>query len=281
MKITVLCASNAAVKGIKTDRGQSFFIRAGDHNLQYGFGSGKTYLENMGKLHIYSDLVDTAFLPSGSKNDGGGIMTFLKDNRRADIYVRPAALQPHYVRAGLGKKDVSLDKKLQLKHRLIRAKNYCVAKDGSYAVFSVSVSDSVKIAQREDFLMKDGTGAIVPDDFSHELYLLVRAGGRWALFCGDTHAGIGNVLRIAQELVRRNLGGRVAWVIGSFGLADAKGKRLPDADIDAVAKDLDALDGVAFYTGHSTDEYSLARMQRVLGDRIRLYGAGSEIEIGQ
>lgn len=278
MKITVMSANTSAVKGIKTGKGQSLLIQTGDHNFLFDFGADKSsVLKNFRTLGISSDIVGAAFLSCGDANHSGGMLSFLQENRRATAYARITAFAPRFKKGLFGMKNVAPDKKLNAKRRILRCKNYFAAKDESFVTFSLTEGGTGSPVNTGWFV-KDDAGKFTADDFTHEMYLMVRADKNWALFCGDAHAGIAAVVDHAQRLAAKNLGGKLQWVIGGFSMCDEKGKPVSDEYIDAAAQTL-AEKNIQYYTGHSTGEYAFNRLKNVLGDRLHSYAAGDVIEL--
>lgn len=210
MKIRVITAQKSAQKGLKTNGAQSLFIQTDNHNFLFGFGTDKTFLKNLQTLGVYSDVVDAAFLPCGSTLHAG-VSAFLKDNRRATVYARVNAFAPRYKKSLLGRKNITLDKKLQEVRRILRCKNYVVSQDNSFVLFSLAKETA---EEKPKYFTKDENGNLIADDFSHEMHLLVRQDNkRWALFCDRASAGILQAVALAKTLISRNLGGKLCWVI--------------------------------------------------------------------
>lgn len=277
MKIIVVTAARAAKKGIKKDKAQSLLIQVENHNFLYGFSSGKTALKNLQRLGVSSDVIDAAFLPCGEKGESGGLKPFLYTNFRAVAYARLNAFAPRFKKGAFGLKETSPDQSLYKNRRIHRCKNYFLSADNSFATFSLTDGDRVfgLPSGHGGYFIKDESGELLPDDFSHEMYLLVREGKKWALFCGEARAGLVNILRCAKRIVEKNLGGSLGCVVGGFSL----GKKQIGAD-DAIRKIAEYLqnEDLRVYTGHSTDEYAFSLLQSALGEKISRYAAGDVIE---
>ncbi len=278
MKVTVLSAM-AAAKGMKKGEGQSFLIRSGDRSLLYGFGADETAMENMARLRISPDVVDTGFLASGLPADAGGLIPFMRENRRADIYARVNAFDPRYKKGLFGLKDISPDKRLRSFRRILRCKNYFAEKDGSFVTFSLSAEDGAPSPAERTYYRRDEEGRAVRDDFTHEMYLLVRgADKRWTLFCGDAHAGLASVVRNASALIGRSLGGTLAAVVGGMYMPDGRDMPAYNGYIDEAA---DALvgSGARFYAGNETGVYARTRLSIALGEKFGAFAAGETLEL--
>ena len=206
MKITVMAGEKAGNKGLKTDKEPSYLIRTGDRTLLYGFGTGKTVAENVEKTGVPCDFIDTAFLPRATVGKKSGLGAFLNANRRANVYARVNAFDGHFAKGLFGYKSAGADNIFARYRRILRCKNYFLSPDGQFLLFS----SAAQTDGGTGFFGKDGAGKYVPDDFSHELYLIVAEKKKCVLFCGECRTGLSAVLGEAQRLASRHFGGKIA-----------------------------------------------------------------------
>lgn len=94
MKITVVY-DNEAKESLKCGWGFSSLIETGHNNILFDTGwDGHLLLENMEKLLINPETVDTLVLSHQHWDHIGGLTTFLNINPDVDIYV-PSGFSPH------------------------------------------------------------------------------------------------------------------------------------------------------------------------------------------
>ena len=275
MKIIVVTAAQAAKKGIKKDEAQSLLIQVENHNFLYGFSSGKAAMKNLRALGVSSDVIDAAFLPCGVKAEFGGLKPFLYTNFRAVVYARLNAFAPRFKKGAFGWKEISPDESLCKNRRIRRCKNYFLSADNAFVTFSLTDGDRISALPpgHGRHFVRNESGEFLPDDFSHEMYLLVREGKKWTLFCGEARAGLANILRCAKRIVEKNLGGTLGCVAGGFSLDKSRPEIIGETVECLKNEDLHV------YTGHSTDEYAFGLLKSALGERVSRYAAGDVIEI--
>lgn len=276
MKITVIAAP-AAKKGYRKDKGESFLIRTDNHNFLYGFSSGKAALKNLQSLGVSSDIVDAGFLPCGERAESGGLKPFLYVNFRAVVYARLNAFAPRFKKARFSLREVTPDKALYKNRRIHRCKNYFLAADNSFVTFSLTDGDRNAAVPAENgrYFLKNEAGELLPDDFSQEMYLLVKEGKKWTLFCGAAHSGLVNILRCAGRITEKNLGGALSAVVTV--LPSGKNTAGDDAYFDGVAEYLQ-MNPISVYAVAQEKNPALLRLKKTLGDRITGIVAGDTVE---
>lgn len=278
MKVTILSAVRAQ-KGFEKGQGLSVMIRTGDRCLLYGFGGDDAALHNMEKLHISADGADTGFLASALPCDAGGLVPFMTANRRAALYVRLNALDDRWKKGLLGYKKISPDDRLRKVRRVVRCKNYFVDKDETFLTFSLSSADASPVPGAPKYFVRGEDGAKTEDDFTHEMYLLVRGENKsWTLFCGQAYAGLGAIVRHAARLIERNFGGALACVVSGIALPAQRDKGEAEKYVaDAAQAIADA--GATLYAGIPEKEKAAAdRFAAALGARFCTVAAGDVLE---
>ena len=276
MKVTILSAAEAR-KGFARGKGLSALIRTGDRWLLYGFGGDDAALRNMEKVHLSADIVDTAFLASALPGESGGMLAFMTANRRAALYVRVNALDDRWKKGLLGYKKISPDDRLRKVRRVVRCKNYFAEKDETFLAFSLAAGESSPVPGAPVYFIRGEDGGRVPDDFTHEMYLLVRGENkRWALFCGAACAGFAPAVRRAASLVSRNFGGTLSCVVSGLQLPRGGSAAEGYAD-DAAAAVSEA--GAVLSAGLPPRDAKVGeRLASALGARFCPFAAGDVLE---
>ncbi len=278
MKVTILSAVKAQ-KEFEKGQGLSVLIRTGDRCFLYGFGGDDAVLRNMEKLQISADVADTAFLASALPCDAGGLVPFMAANRRAALYVRLNALDDRWKKGLLGYKKISPDDRLRKVRRVVRCKNYFADKDEIFLTFSLSAADASPVPGAPQHFIRSEDGTKTEDDFTHEMYLLVRGENKsWTLFCGQAYAGLGAIVRHAAGLIERNFGGTLACVVSGVALPAQRDKTAAEKYVDDAAQAI-AEAGATLYAGISEKEKNAAdRFSSVLGARFCTVAAGDVLE---
>lgn len=247
MKITVLLENTAASPDVETEHGLSLYIESEHGTILFDMGQTELFARNAAVLGCDLAKVDTAVLSHGHYDHGGGLERFLQENPTAPVYLSPFAFEPHYNGTD---KYIGLDTALAENGRLIRAADIQIIGEGMtlYACRDKACTHSLGTFG----LQMEKDGALVPEDFRHEQYLLVEENGKRVLFSGCSHRGI---LDIADWF-------RPDVLVGGFHVS----KLAPGAELDEAARILNRYD-TAYYTCHCTGveqyAYLAERMPRL------------------
>jgi 7,8-dihydropterin-6-yl-methyl-4-(beta-D-ribofuranosyl)aminobenzene 5'-phosphate synthase len=235
MRITVLAENVSHDPRLGAEHGLSLYLEIEGRRILFDMGQTGLFAENARVLGIDLAEVDVAVLSHGHYDHGGGLRRFLAQNDHAPVYVTPGAFEPHYHGA---EKYIGLDTTLQDSPRLRVAREGEVigegltlhaCNDGALPPFSAS---------RDLLTLRDG--ALIPDPFCHEQYLLVREpNGRTVLFTGCAHKGvIGLAARFRPDVL-----------VGGFHFS-----KLPtDETLAGYGRAL-GRQSTAYYTCHCTGE---------------------------
>lgn len=256
MKITAL-TENTSRCGLPAEHGLSLFIETKERNILFDAGQTELFAENARRLGIDLRRADIAVLSHGHYDHGGGLATFLRLNDRAPVYLHRCAFEEHYN----GEKYIGLDPALADEPRLILTEGVTQIADG---LTLYDCNDRKKRVDLGSFgLHMRQNGALVPDDFRHEHYLLIEEDGKRVLISGCSHKGI---LNIADWFCPDVL-------VGGFHFS-----KLPtDETLAGYARQLDAYPTV-YYTCHCTGVEQYEWMKREM-QHLHYLSAGDAITV--
>lgn len=259
--------------GLGWEHGLSFYLETGRHGLLFDVGASALFEQNAATLGIDLKRVDTVIISHGHNDHGGGLRRFLACNRQANVYVQQRAFESHYSSSGGTIHEIGLDRALRT-HPQIRfvARNLRI--DEELFLFSGVAQRQFWPAANGNLLKREGD-TYLPDDFCHEQYLAVDAGGLSLLFSGCGHCGILNILAEYKAL----LGKAPDMVIGGMHLTSPRtGNCIPPEALEELAQRLAAYP-TRFVTCHCTGETPCQILQQALGERFHVIHTGDRIPL--
>ncbi len=260
MNITVLAENTASRQDLGAEHGLSLYIEVGTRKILFDMGQSDLFLQNARILGIDIAQVDTAILSHGHYDHGGGIHAFLAENQNAPVYFSRYAFGKYY---NAKQNYIGLDESLQTQQRLVTADDPMELGDSM-----TLLSCNARIGQNDPFgLTKWQQGRLVPDDFLHEQYLLVRENGKRILFTGCAHKGILQLMEWLNPDI----------VVGGFHFKSIPFDAAGYQKLDAYSKALRSYDCV-YYTCHCTGIEQYRYLKKSIGS-LHYLGAGDQLQI--
>lgn len=273
VKIVVLLENTTESSKLKCKHGLSLYAETERHKILFDMGSNDLFLRNAETLGVDIADIDIAVISHGHVDHCGGLKYFLEKNRKAKIYIRPQALEAHYVKVLGIPFYAGIDSALLPADRFVFTDDIHVL-DDEIALFS-NVTGQFPLPESDANLFVKRNGRMVLDDFCHEQNLVITSGGSRILICGCAHAGIVNIVHRVKTII----GHEPTMVIGGMHLYEPTKKRYErDEYIDSVAAAL-AESQPSYYTGHCTGEKACERMKARLGARLTYLRTGAELRI--
>ena len=274
MKVTTLLENNACRDGIAFAHGLSLYIETAKHKILFDMGPDEKFWENAEKLGIDLAQVDIAFLSHAHSDHAGGTAYFLQRNDKAKLYLQKESFGEYFSLAGETPRYIGVSEELKaLKDRMVLCEG-TVEIDEELSVFSGVEAKILPSGANATLHMKEN-GEIRRDAFRHEQNLLIREGGKCALFAGCAHNGIVNIMNRAEELA-----GKIDAVFAGFHLYNPSLKASEPKDlVRAVGEKLCERGETRFVTGHCTGEEAYGWLGEILGERIAYMAGGTSFEV--
>lgn len=271
MYIRNLVEDTCCREGLQGEHGLSFYIETEKHKILFDTGASDLFMKNANIMGIDLSVVDTVVISHGHYDHGGGITSFLKENRRAFVFMRKEAFGKHYSKRGADFVYIGLPEDLTGSSRMIYP-NQELMSDGQWYLFSSSTEKELwPEANHSLFTFQDGE--YILDDFLHEQSLLLVEKGKRILFCGCAHRGIVNIIECAHSL----FGSYPDVVIGGFHLANPRQPEQLNRQLaEKTAQKLSQYP-CKYYTCHCTGMEAFSILKQTLGHRISLVQTGDEI----
>lgn len=273
VKIVVLLENTTESSNLKCKHGLSLYAETEKHKILFDMGPDALFLKNAEVLGVNIADIDIAVISHGHVDHCGGLKYFLEKNQKAKIYIRPQALEAHYVKVLGIPFYAGIDRALLSADRFVFTEDIYLI-DDEITLFS-SITEQFPLPRSDGNLFVKRNGRMVPDDFCHEQNLIVTSGDSRILICGCAHAGIVNIIERAKTIT----GDNPTAVIGGFHLYEPTKKRYErDEYIDSVAAALAEIKS-SYYTCHCTGEKAYEKMKARLGARLTYLHTGAELQI--
>jgi 7,8-dihydropterin-6-yl-methyl-4-(beta-D-ribofuranosyl)aminobenzene 5'-phosphate synthase len=279
MKITVLVdnTGSRSAPELVGEHGLSLLVETAHAMVLFDSGASDLVMRNARALGVDLGSVDAFVLSHGHYDHGGGLAAFLGMNRRAKVYMGPGALDIHVARFGIVSKKVGLDGRAlePFRDRFSFMDEPAEIGDGIFVVPRIAAMNPTP---RDSGMFYSRTGAgVVPDDFSHEMLLAVKADAGMAVLTGCSHRGVLNIVAAAEARFPRT---DIAAVIGGLHMTNPATRRLGEsrdviASIAATLRDDPRVKRL--YTGHCTGDAAYAILKETLGEKLDALIVGKRI----
>ena len=265
MKLTILTENTACSPSFQAVHGLSLYLETRKHRILMDVGPGEEFLHNGGRLGIDLSQVDLCAISHGHNDHGGGLEAFLRENHTAPIYLSSTAFGDCYA----GTKYIGLNKALA-SHPQLHFVEDVLHLDDQVTLLTRIPGDTLLPKANANLNGPNG-----PDDFQHEMVMLVEEDGTLLLLGGCAHRGIVNILEYAKSVAGRYPD---AVVSGFHLAAGGRGDCLADDNyLDELSARLMAT-GAYFFSCHCTGLEALLKLQpRMPGHRVQL-SAGMGVE---
>lgn len=276
MQVTVLIENTCCpgTEGMTAEHGLSLYIEHAGTHLLFDTGASGAFADNACCLGIDLAAVDLVVLSHHHFDHGGGLRRFLEINPSAPIYLRGPHVVDGFFRWFRKERYIGLDHALLREHahrlRFVTADTEILP--GITILTAIDRGYPEPRGNRHIHTVRDGRR--VPDDFSHELVLVLHAPDGAVVFTGCSHQGILNMI---AAVTRSFPGSVIKAVFGGFHLLRP---RLFNAMADSrlgvkqIAHELLRFPVERVYTGHCTGPRAYDVLKSVMGSRLEYIGTG-------
>lgn len=112
LKMMTLVENTTVSSEYGCKHGLCIYIETPNHKILFDLGPNKLFAENALKMNVDISDIDTVIISHGHKDHGGALKYFLEQNKKAKIYIRKEAFEPHYIKVLNIPFNVGLDKTL-------------------------------------------------------------------------------------------------------------------------------------------------------------------------
>lgn len=271
IKIVTLVENTSVSSLYNCKPGLSLYIETENHKILFDVGPNELFYKNAQKLNINIGEVDIVVISHGHKDHGGALKYFMKYNKKAKIYIRESALNPHFIKVFGIPFNVSID--CTENERIVLTNDIMII-DDELTLFS-NIENKLFFAKSNNVLYEMRHEKLVKDDFSHEQNLLIKTADNTLLISGCSHVGIVNIINKAEEIATTP----IRNVIGGFHLYNPSTKRYESDGLILGIADVLKEKAANYYTCHCTGKKAYKKMKNILGDRLTYLATGSQISI--
>lgn len=163
VKIVVLLENTTESRSLQCRHGLSLYAETQTHKILFDMGPNALFLKNAEALGVDIAAVDLAVISHGHVDHCGGLQYFLEKNKTAKVFLRPQAMEAHYVKVLGIPFYAGIDRALLSKDRFVFTDDIH-AVDDEILLFS-NVTGQFPLPESDGNLFTKRDGRMIPDDF--------------------------------------------------------------------------------------------------------------------
>lgn len=267
-------------KDLRSEHGLSLFIGSKDQQILFDTGISGNFALNAKQLNVNTAKITHAVISHHHFDHGGGLATFLEENQQARVYLRKSSTEQFYLDIfGLLRRPVGLDEAPFQLHpqRFVFVNQFSEISPDVFILTKINQEHAMPKGNRHLFI---GSGpAKRPDDFEHELILVIRQSTGLVVFTGCSHHGILNML---DAVLEHFPGQTIKAVFGGFHLIDLpliNSMAGSKQDVKELGRAILKYPIERIYTGHCTGIKAYRILKEVMGTKLEYFATGDRTEV--
>lgn len=279
MNVYVLI-ENTTDSALASEHGLSLFIEYDGKKILLDAGATSTFMDNAIKMNVDIANADFCVLSHGHYDHSGGLAEYFCRYPNKKVYAMESAVDEYYSGSGGCIHEIGIPKTVYPAHKkkFVFVTKVTEISKGIYVV-PHSTEGLGEIGQRAK-LYKKMDGEYIPDDFSHEMSLVIDTKKGLIVFNSCSHSGIVNILKE----VKTYFGDKKIYAF--FGGLHMKGKDgdkeiciFSDDEISEMTKHVKSIGLNKLYTGHCTGIVGYKIIKQYMGNSAEYICAGRVIEV--
>ena len=265
MKITVLI-ENTTQSELLCEHGLSLLIENNGKKILLDAGTTDKFLENARNMKLDLMDVDMCVLSHGHYDHSGGFYSYLQMNDVVKVYAMEKFDEEYFSSNG-GMHGIGVPKDIikEFGHRFIKVSEVTKIDEGVYLV-PHTTKGLEKIGERTG-LFKKVDGEILPDDFAHEMSLVIYTKEGLTIFNSCSHGGFCNIIREVKEFFGDRSINAFVGGLHMKGMKDGvEYCTFSDEQITEIAVTMEQENIKKIYTGHCTGEAGFEKVRLACGD---------------
>lgn len=281
MEVTVLVDNIPhPSKKLIAEHGLSLYFEADGYKWLFDTGESAIFAENAQKLGINLAAVDYIILSHGHHDHTGGLATFANINTKAKIFLSAEMHNSLFFSLRQKRrKNISPDHNLleTLSERLVWVHHNTAITDKVSIVNQIPVIFPAPKANNKLVRFVDGNER--PDEFTHEIALIVKQPKGLVVFSGCSHKGLLNILHACTQPFD-NI--PVLACIGGTHLLDSDAEEPYETafEIAHIGKSIQQnYPQMQLITGHCTGTLAKKVLADTLGENFQAFYTGYSVKI--
>ena len=277
MEIKVLLENETVDRKMKAKHGLSILVETNGKTILFDTGPDNTYLKNSEKMGIQLSSIDSIVISHGHVDHLGGLKYFPKHIDLEKVVMTETAFDKYWIKIGPFYKNIGVDK---TKYENVNEKIFYISRNYKlYENVYILMCKNIKKCE-QGTIMSDNLfegNLKKPDNFSHELVMVVEEEGNLYVFTGCSHSGILNIITLVEE----NFTEPIKAVIGGFhliGLPYLNTLNASQDKIEELAEILLSKKVETYYSCHCTGPKAFKIMHPIMKNRLNSIKTGSKLE---
>lgn len=265
MRVITLIENLVYQKDLFAEHGLSFYFEGNHKKILFDTGQTGSFIHNAAVLGIDLTAVDAVVISHGHYDHTGGLYSFLKINRKANVYIKKKAFLPKYQGP---EKFIGVTYDPVLDNRIEYVQTQTEINDGVFIMPDIPVRfpDDTHFGHLQ---VKNGN-ELVEDNFEDELYLAVTNNRHLSVISSCSHRGIINIM----EAARAHFPLPVHTLLGGFHTRACR-----DNQLENLVKYFSEVSPKAIGICHCTGVEKYALLQKHLGDKVFYNYTGKTVDI--
>ena len=281
MKIKILI-ENTTKSDLTPEHGLSIFIEYNDKKILLDAGTTSTFMDNAEKIKADISSVDFCVLSHGHYDHSGGFAEFLRKNPDKKIYAMKNIEEDYYSASGGSIHFIGVPREVYpaFKDNFILLDKAAKIEEGIYVIPHKQSESLRKIGERAKLYRKIDE-EYIPDDFSHELSLVIESEEGLTIFNSCSHGGVANIIEEVKEYFGQDK--IIKAFVGGLHMKGKSGNKeictFSESEIEALVKYCKDNNIQKLYTGHCTGSVGYELIRKYMEDGVEYISTGSEISI--